>query len=123
MNKNCMTSVRAVIKNKNNKYLFVQRSRDVKRNKFFWEFPGGKTDCKPPKQSIKKEVKEEIGLKFINPKFKGEKKIDGYYVRYYEGKVSGKIKIQASEVNALAWFTKSWAKKMNLVNHTRMYLK
>lgn len=117
MVKSCLTSVRAIIK-KDNKILLVQRT-NKSSNPHFWEFPGGKTDCKEPKSAIKREIKEEIGLKMSKPKFIKEKKDGKFYVRYYKGTVDGNVKLQKSEVEGIGWFTNNQAKKLNLVNHTR----
>jgi 8-oxo-dGTP pyrophosphatase MutT (NUDIX family) len=116
MNKLCFTSVRAIIK-RGDKILLAQRSNKTK-NGGYWEFPGGKVECRDPKKAVKREVKEEIGLNF-KPKLVKESKVGKYFVRYYNGKASGKIKMQKSEIQGIGWFTKNQARKLNLVKHTR----
>jgi len=118
MDKKCLTSVRAIIK-KNNKYLLVQRKGLTKTNPHFWEFPGGKTDCKEPKGAIKRELNEELGVKLSKLKFIKEKPDGRFRVRYYRGSIAGKMKLQESEVDGVGWFTSNQAKKLKLVNHTR----
>jgi 8-oxo-dGTP diphosphatase len=115
--KRCLTSVRAVIRD-NGKVLLAQRTKNSS-NGGYWEFPGGKTDCKEPKGAIKREMKEETNLKMNNIKFMKEKYDGKFYTRYYTGKVDGTVKLQKSELQGLGWFTTNQAKKLNLVNHTR----
>ena len=120
MDKKCLTSVRAIIK-KGDKILLAQRSNNSSKAGY-WEFPGGKTDCKEPKSAIKRELREETGLKMDNIKFKKEKYDGKYWTRYYSGKVDGIIKLQKEELQGIGWFTPKQAKKLKLVNHTRRFL-
>jgi len=113
----CNVGVRAIIK-RNNKLLLVQRSKNSPKSGY-WELPGGKTDCQKPIKAIRREIKEETGLKASNLREKKTLKDGKYIVKYFNAKVSGKVKIQESEVQEYGWFTKKEAKKLNLVSHTR----
>jgi len=117
----CLTSVRAIIKKKD-RYLLVQRKDFAKHNPNFWEFPGGKTDCKEPKGAIKRELREELGVKLSKVKFIKEKPDGRFRVRYYRGNIKGKMKLQEAEVDGVGWFTRNQARKLNLVKHTRRWI-
>lgn len=113
----CRTSVRGIV-TKGNKILLAQRNHKSS-NGGFWEFPGGKTDGQNPKIAIKRELKEETGLKTKNMKKITEYYDGKYWTQYFEGDATGNIKMQHSELDGIGWFTKSQAKKLNLVEHTR----
>lgn len=121
MNKKYLTSVRAII-TKKNRILLAQRGKGGS-HPGKWEFPGGKTEGKMPIGAVRREVREETGLKLIKPRFIKEKKDGKFFVKYYKGGASGKIKIQRSELSKAKWFTRSQAKRLKLVPHTRTMLK
>ncbi len=63
------TSVYALIKDDSGNYLFIKRSEDDSMPGV-WEVPGGKMDYgEDPKDSLKREVMEEVGLsvEVLNP--------------------------------------------------------
>jgi 8-oxo-dGTP pyrophosphatase MutT (NUDIX family) len=117
----CSLAVRGVVR-KGSKVLLVQR---VDKGRFGgrWELPGGKTDCQEPKKALKREIKEEVGLKVISAK-PLKTKFDGkYWTRYYNAKAHGNIKIQHSELQGVGWFNKNQYKNLNLTPNTRKYLR
>ena len=108
-------AVRAIIKERDS-YLLVQRNRNSSKPGF-WQFPGGKTDNQNPIKALKREIKEEIGLKIKNIKklkefWESKKK---FCTRFYKVDKEGTIKLQKSELDGYGWFTRNMAKKFNNV--------
>jgi len=56
---------------KNGKVLIAQRKEDCPREPLMWEFPGGKVERgETPAQSLKREIKEELGIEIdVGEKF------------------------------------------------------
>lgn len=59
-----LLSVRGVIQNDKGEYLIIQRSKNDKRDKLKWEFPGGKVERGEfdPIQRLMHEIREETNL-------------------------------------------------------------
>lgn len=124
----CFPTVNAVIE-KNDKFLLVQEGVKKGPDAKTWNLPGGWIDTKNdnPVKAIIREVREETGLtfkpQFIVGIFSLERKdLEKYHhatvhpIRIlFNGKVSGKIKIEAKdEILDARWFSFSEIKKMNL---------
>ena len=63
-------AVNAIILNKNNEFLLVERSLSDDYMAGYWELPGGGVDYgETPQESLRREIKEEcgIGIKIIKP--------------------------------------------------------
>lgn len=60
-----LVAVRGIIKNNQGQYLFVQRSKDDRKDPSLWEFPGGKIDRGEydPMHTLTDEISQETGLK------------------------------------------------------------
>lgn len=60
--------VRSIIRDSGGKFLFVKRAKDPEKNK--WSLPGGKIEhFEKAEDAIVREIKEELNLDFIRPKF------------------------------------------------------
>jgi 8-oxo-dGTP diphosphatase len=116
--------VTAVIKKKN-KYLLLKRGKKTTLWRGKWQFPeGGIKFGESPLDSLKRELKEETGLKLKNAKFL---KFHSSTIRYFGKslyhalrlmficKVSGNIKLSNAH-DDYKWFTKRQIRKLRLVN-------
>jgi len=116
--------VTAVIKKKN-KYLLLKRGRNTRLWRGKWQFPeGGIKFGESPLDALKRELKEETGLKLKSAKFLD---FNSSTIRYFGKslyhalrlmficKVSGNIRLSNAHDN-YKWFTKRQIKKLKLVN-------
>ena len=104
--------VKALLKNKEGKYLFLHRSAkkypDINR---LWDFPGGRIDPGISLlENLKREVKEETGLEFTDqPRLIGAQDIlknDRHVVRLtYVASANGAAPMLSEEHDEYAWFT------------------
>lgn len=106
-------------------FLFRPRTRGVKclikqdgsvlmvRNtygKMHWTFPGGRINRREsPENAVSREVKEEVGITIVNPRYLGEYRSRRYYkgdtVHCYLAEVTGpRFTIDAIEIQEAAWF-------------------
>ncbi|PIU73066.1 hypothetical protein COS78_04000 [Candidatus Shapirobacteria bacterium CG06_land_8_20_14_3_00_40_12] len=102
-------SVAAVI-TRNGKMLMVKRIREPFKNS--WMFPGGFIEFgEHPEDTLKREVKEECGLKILQSKLievvqtSDDFRAPGNLVFFYKVKTSGrKIKTDNEENSDIRWF-------------------
>ena len=103
---------------KNGKVLIAQRKEDCPREPLMWEFPGGKVERgEMPPQSLKREIKEELGVeidvggKFCESSLK-DKGVEITLVAYRAGWKSGEAKaldvrdfrwVRVQELGGFAW--------------------
>ncbi|MEO6508567.1 MAG: NUDIX hydrolase [Patescibacteria group bacterium] len=105
--------VKALLKNKDDKYLLLNRSREKYPTiKGHWDIPGGRIEPGTSLlENLKREVKEEAGLSVV-----GEPKlihatdilrVPGLHVvrLTYVGNVTGKIKLDPLEIVEYEWVT------------------
>jgi ADP-ribose pyrophosphatase YjhB (NUDIX family) len=98
------TAAAAIIQNK--KILLLRRSQSVKRYPGYWTLPGGKAEQdETPEQNAIREVSEETSLVFKPGRLinKPNNPDEGTFI--FTGEVSGKIKVQKTEVQEYKWFT------------------
>lgn len=113
----------AVIK-KNGKYLLLRRSRSNKMYSNMWQFPeGGVKFGETPEKALRRELKEETGLRLKRAKLLGavssnieyfHKRIWHFVRLVYSVKVKGKIEL-SDKHNEYKWVTKAEMKKMRLL--------
>lgn len=128
--------ITAIVVNKG-KYLITQRSKQKKRFPGMWTVPGGHLETsdyeKWPKdtknywynvleRTLKREVKEEIGIKIKNIEYvtslatvhkDGAPSLVISCMADYE---SGKVKLQKGETDDFKWVTLKEAKKYDLID-------
>ena len=118
---------KAVIR-KEEKFLILKRSPDVKTYPDCWEFPGGKLEEEEePKEGLKREVREETGLEveIKKPKFVSSEKIKDHYAYYvlFKAEILGKEEIRLSkEHTEYKWATKEEILKLKLKKYLKAYL-
>ncbi len=107
---------------KSNKYLAVKRANGVEINT--WETPGGKVDLNEKvEDALKREIKEELGVKIKIKKFLGwgqgfncfhEKRFKVHrFILYFECSIiSGKLNIDKKESKEYKWVTLKEFKKL-----------
>jgi len=114
--------------NTNNKHLLIKQSTS-KPLGGQWRHPGGSFgEGESAKEGIKREIKEEIGLKI---KVLGNKpiyieKIDykpGYFGFYKASIIGGKLKIDRREIDDYGWFTIEEIKNLDLMKATKSFYK
>lgn len=117
-----VTAVRAIIR-KGDRYLLVQRQKRDKGGGM-WQFAGGKTDNQPPLIALRREIREETGLRLsnikplmdkYNPKF-------GHSTRYFTAKARGNVKLQEEELMGFGWFNKKQARNLRLTSGAKAIL-
>lgn len=120
------TSVAAVIY-KNDKLLMVKRGRQPHINT--WMFPGGFVEYgENPKITLKREVEEETGLKFIKADFidivdnKDDYRAPGNLIMFFKVKTSGnKVKTDLKENLDIAWFDYQKPPKIGFKSHLSIF--
>jgi ADP-ribose pyrophosphatase YjhB (NUDIX family) len=116
-----MAIVRAII-TKGNKYLLVRRAESVGSN--LWQFPGGHSDGQGYKTAIRRETKEETNLTLHNlrPVADLHNPITNKRTIFFQSnKFSGKIKLQAEELNAAKWVGRNT--RLPLTYSTKWFLR
>ncbi len=117
---------------KENKILLIKNAKEEKKG--YWQLPGGKVELgEKPEGAVVREVKEETGLNFNNPKFFTyfehyfQDAKQHYFYLVFKGDVLGsieqineRIKINPREVLEFGWFTKLQLKTMNIRQGTRI---
>jgi len=107
---------------KGNKLLLIKRSMSEHRFPGCWALPGGKQDSEElPKDTARREVKEEIGLDF-EPKellgkyaFEvGDLKGTGYV---FIGEASGNTSINEEEISEFKWLNYKETKDLDFAFH------
>lgn len=116
-----------VIKDRENKVLFLQRSSESKHYPLYWQLPEGKIEPnESPVEAIKRELKEEIGyqpkridLRWVYPTTVKVSKLEVSLIRVifaFRGDPSVKI---SNDHLAFEWcFPKEAIKKLKLVPGT-----
>ena len=90
-----------------------------------WEFPGGKSDDQEPSSALKREYKEETGLSITSlvPYRLLKQSKTGYKTMYFFVAVTGKIKLQRSEVKKGGWYSLNEARRMNLTTPSKRIMR
>jgi len=96
---------------KNNKFLFSQRGIEPLKN--YWDFPGGFIESfEPPKEALKREMKEELTVEITQAEFFGvyidkyfynqenQSTLNLYYLVDYQGNLTPQ-----DDVKAIKWFS------------------
>lgn len=84
-----LVAVRGIIKNNQGQYLFVQRSKDDRKDPSLWEFPGGKIDRGEydPMHTLTDEISQETNIKIKildqNPYCMSQRSIDRHNNVYH----------------------------------------
>lgn len=101
--------VRAVIKNKKDKFLLVRAARGIHKGK--WSLPGGKVNFKESSNdAIEREIKEELNIEF-EPKFltyREDIELDpsqDYLTLFFTGTAKGEININPDEIQEYNYFS------------------
>ena len=120
--------VSAVIRNKNDKILFLKRSRKNKHYKYYWQLPEGNIKAnESPSEAITRELKEEINygvknldLRHILPIKIKKKGINFLLIKsVFVIKDQPQIRLSSDHLE-YGWFSKEEAKKkLRLVPATK----
>lgn len=114
----------------NGKILLVKRGKHGKFQEY-WALPGGHIDWNEKSENaVKREVKEETGLDFIDIRFfdysdEIHPKHDWHAVALdFTGKAKGKFKIDGTEITDIKYFSLEEIKEMELAfNHKQCIFK
>ena len=92
--------------------LLTKRANNMEKFPGYWTFPGGVIERidKDVEATVKREVKEEVGLEFFplkkfgfyESRWKGKRVISLVFLGEWQ---RGKIKIQKEEIDAFEWCT------------------
>ncbi len=119
-------SVVCIIKNDKGELLLQKKTMDYKPAPGQWCLFGGEAESKDFDKEIKRELKEELGIK-IKPKFIFTKKIKArnkniiFYV--FLEKINDLSKIKLGEGAGFALFDKKELKNLNIAPEIKMVLK
>ncbi|MFH1073258.1 MAG: NUDIX domain-containing protein [Nanoarchaeota archaeon] len=108
--------------------LFQHRAKDAKTLANYWAFFGGHIEKgETPLQAVKRETREELGIKLKHPKFMfliEFKDKDHYGKKYiFMEKYDPKKKLVLGEGQAMQWYTIPEALKLKMIGHDRKVLK
>ena len=115
--------VKVLLKNKENKYLFLERSTVYGSIAGMWDIPGGRINVETPLlENLHREVEEETSLRVLeNPIFLAAQDIftkDGkrHVVRLtYAAQTSGDVRLDTEHTN-YRWLTISAALKLETLD-------
>lgn len=103
--------------------------RNISPYKNYWCLPGGHIEWgENAKEAIKREIEEEVGLKF-SPCFLGyfdeiiKDKNWHAVVLVFEGKYKGKVSFDKKEVKEVGWFGAEEIKKLKLAFKNKEIIK
>lgn len=113
--------VKALIKNSNGEYLFLKRAEPYEREKKCrWDIPGGRINIgEPIYEALKREIKEETGLKMIGiPQVIFAQDIlrgsDKHVVRItFTVKAKGKVTLDKKEHSEYSWVNLNDAQRLH----------
>jgi 8-oxo-dGTP diphosphatase len=113
----------AIIK-KNGKYLMLKRSKHNKLYAGYWQFPeGGIKYGETSEQALRRELREETGLKVKRARLLGVRSSSIEYFRrkvwhftraFYLVEATGKLRLSGKH-SELRWVTKDGLKKLRLL--------
>ena len=108
--------VKALLKNKEGKYLLVRRSSEkYPEVGAMWDIVGGRIKAGSPLfDNLKREVKEEVNLQFKVTKLFSTGKWKDRELYRFLGDWKGEVKIQEEELLEWNWFTYNEAIKLDL---------
>ena len=91
-----------------NKVLLVQEKKQMAYG--LWNFPGGKLEQgETPEQAAYREVREELSVELINPRFVKTYLVNSSGVdlelNTFTGSIEGNVKIKDDELLAYGWFS------------------
>ena len=127
MNKETFVVPQKAIIKEGDKYLILKRSPTASTYPNCWDFPGGRLEAgEDPIEGLKREVKEETGLKIEvnNPIFVFRESLNDHenvFIVYSCGKVSGEIKL-SHEHTEFKWATKEEILRLDIENYLRAFL-
>jgi len=109
------------------KYLIMKRAANSRIRPGYWDFPGGKLECREKSaESVEREIYEETGLKSkaTKPVFAFTELIDGtgHIVIIYECRAKGKVKL-SNEHSEFVWATKEKILKMKAEPFIKAFLR
>jgi 8-oxo-dGTP diphosphatase len=114
----------AIIK-KGDKFLMLKRSKRNKTYAGLWQFPeGGVEFGESPEQALRRELKEETGLKARKAKLLGvrassieyfHQKLWHFIRVFYLVETTGKIRLSGKHDES-GWFSKNELKRLKLLN-------
>lgn len=101
-------SISDVVIIENNKVLLVQEKKQMAYG--LWNFPGGKLESgETPEQAACREIREELSVDLINPKFIKTYPVNNSGVdlelNTFTGSIEGIVKIKDDELLAYGWFS------------------
>ena len=101
-------SISDVVIIENNKVLLVQEKKQMAYG--LWNFPGGKLEQgETPEQAAYREVREELSVELINPRFVKSYLVNSSGVdlelNTFTGSIEGHVKIKDDEILAYGWFS------------------